>query len=208
MEYGERKLNKKEYIPKTKGITKSGRIYANSLKCTVPDCLYNQRAKGLCNTHYSKMRITGSLEKIVGTDAHRAKLRKAHEYRKHPVSKIDSYSDNRKGQKASKAYRVVTQIKNDAIKVGYYWDLDPLDVFRLIKEPCVYCGLEAGWPLTRNGIDRVDTTKGYTLDNCTTACIICNRAKGAKSVKEFMEWEKDSVKKTFKESYSLLILLN
>lgn len=37
-----------------------------------------------------------------------------------------------------------------------------------------------------NGIDRVDNTKGYTLDNCVTCCINCNRAKMDRSLEEFL----------------------
>lgn len=38
---------------------------------------------------------------------------------------------------------------------------------------------------TYNGLDRVDNTKGHTLDNVVPCCFICNRMKGTKTVKEF-----------------------
>jgi 5-methylcytosine-specific restriction endonuclease McrA len=41
-----------------------------------------------------------------------------------------------------------------------------------------------------NGIDRIDSNQGYTIDNCVTACKQCNQAKMALSQKEFFEWLK------------------
>lgn len=41
-----------------------------------------------------------------------------------------------------------------------------------------------------NGIDRVDPSGGYTLDNVTPACIICNRAKSDMTIVEFTAWVK------------------
>lgn len=41
---------------------------------------------------------------------------------------------------------------------------------------------------TYNGIDRKDNTKGYTIDNCLTCCVRCNRAKLAMSYEEFVTW--------------------
>jgi len=47
----------------------------------------------------------------------------------------------------------------------------------LIKTPCFYCGIvqEKGF----NGIDRMDQTQGYIIENCASCCIMCNFMKGA-----------------------------
>ena len=47
----------------------------------------------------------------------------------------------------------------------------------IIKQPCYYCGImqEKGF----NGIDRMDSTKGYEIDNCVSCCTDCNLMKGA-----------------------------
>lgn len=39
-----------------------------------------------------------------------------------------------------------------------------------------------------NGIDRVDSSKGYTVNNTVTCCKFCNLAKNRFSVEEFLEW--------------------
>jgi len=39
-----------------------------------------------------------------------------------------------------------------------------------------------------NGIDRIDSDKGYTLDNCVPCCTKCNLAKRTMSYEEFRNW--------------------
>ncbi len=45
-----------------------------------------------------------------------------------------------------------------------------------------------------NGIDRLDNSKGYIMDNCVPCCWKCNRAKNNLSVEEFISWIKKSYK--------------
>jgi len=47
--------------------------------------------------------------------------------------------------------------------------------FELIQKPCVYCSYYNENEI--NGIDRVDNSVGYILQNCVTACKHCNRMK-------------------------------
>lgn len=72
------------------------------------------------------------------------------------------------------------------------------DEFKLmINSVCQYCGREPQAPITKratktkfvfNGIDRVDNTKGYTVENCVPCCNICNRAKKNMTLDEFKQW--------------------
>lgn len=39
-----------------------------------------------------------------------------------------------------------------------------------------------------NGIDRIDSNKDYTKDNCVTCCKKCNYAKAEMSTEEFKDW--------------------
>lgn len=72
----------------------------------------------------------------------------------------------------------------------------------LIFQNCFYCGSE---PLNihhtegsatkyidikYNGIDRVDSNKGYTMDNVVPCCKWCNMAKNDRTVDEFYKWIK------------------
>lgn len=46
---------------------------------------------------------------------------------------------------------------------------------------CVYCG-DTGF-----GIDRIDSKKGYTLDNCVPSCTMCNMMKYTYSEHTFIK---------------------
>ena len=45
----------------------------------------------------------------------------------------------------------------------------------LIQKPCIYCNYYCEDEI--NGIDRLDNTKGYILENCIPCCKHCNRMK-------------------------------
>lgn len=80
-----------------------------------------------------------------------------------------------------------------AKKTGRTWEI-PLDKFKeLIGKNCHYCGIAPAniWRAKRsnfryNGLDRVDNSKGYVLDNVVTCCGECNMAKKQRSVDEFI----------------------
>jgi len=87
--------------------------------------------------------------------------------------------------------------KNNADLHNRAFQLTLEDVYELTYQKCSYCGQVPSVPaytsrkrfLTlRNGIDRKDSDQGYTLDNCTTCCWRCNRAKANMSNTEFLEW--------------------
>jgi len=61
------------------------------------------------------------------------------------------------------------------------------DVARLTRQPCTYCGRP---PLDSKatGIERVDNSKSYTAENSVPCCALCNRAKRAMPVKDFLDW--------------------
>ena len=53
----------------------------------------------------------------------------------------------------------------------------------IIRQPCFYCN---DVPNLFNGIDRVDSKKGYEKDNSVACCWMCNRMKSAYSKEEFI----------------------
>ena len=88
---------------------------------------------------------------------------------------------------------------SQAAKVGFYrqcvtlaekrwipFELSFQDVLYITSRTCHYCGIppnvEYGvgryygtyW---KNGIDRVDSSKRYTLSNCLSCCVECNKSK-------------------------------
>lgn len=66
----------------------------------------------------------------------------------------------------------------------------------LTKQTCAYCGssplqecmYKRETPYLYNGIDRINNSEGYIVENCVTCCETCNRAKGEMTVSEFKQW--------------------
>ena len=63
----------------------------------------------------------------------------------------------------------------------------------LTQGNCYYCGVEPQlrtrkFTAIANGIDRVDSNKGYSLDNTRSCCSICNMAKSDLTDLEFEKW--------------------
>lgn len=113
-------------------------------------------------------------------------------------------------------YRSILYVyKKHAKERNFIFNLD-YDYFKeLTKGNCHYCGIEpiqvyqlknritgkirSGIPINYNGIDRIDSTKGYIIDNVVTCCKICNRAKSNLSLTEFKEWINKIYLKTIKK---------
>lgn len=75
-----------------------------------------------------------------------------------------------------------------------YFSIDISDFVLIIKKDCYYCGVEPRMKLKDNldflynGLDRIDNEKGYQIDNVVPCCWDCNRAKGRKSLSDFLSW--------------------
>ena len=106
-----------------------------------------------------------------------------------------------------------TKLKIRNRNLGFGDDVITIAEFaNLIEQPCAYCGLtesdstkeprsyrtsKKGIPsyhinldyvYRHNGIDRIDSNKGYTLENVLPCCKYCNAAKLNHSQAEFLEW--------------------
>lgn len=86
------------------------------------------------------------------------------------------------------------------------------DAFKdFTQQSCYYCGqlptqiygqAKLNGYYIYNGLDRLDPSKGYTEDNCVTACGTCNFAKQGLTAKQFLDlvhcihrkWEDDNGK--------------
>lgn len=67
----------------------------------------------------------------------------------------------------------------------------------LTKQNCHYCGKDPLQSFHKNqfngdylynGLDRMDSSKGYTIDNVVTCCGECNRRKSDMPYEEFLAW--------------------
>ena len=77
------------------------------------------------------------------------------------------------------------------------WTLTDERAFILAEQNCYYCGEPpsqvikpkyANGKYIHNGIDRVDSSKGYIENNCVPCCKTCNWAKRAMTQKDFYDW--------------------
>lgn len=95
----------------------------------------------------------------------------------------------------------VNEISRDAFiklctKACFYCEEPPIKWNKYIKQDGSLKNIHEGrskdtidraW-VVYNGIDRVDSSKGYPLDNCVTCCYICNRAKSDMSIEEWIKY--------------------
>jgi 5-methylcytosine-specific restriction endonuclease McrA len=95
--------------------------------------------------------------------------------------------------------QIILGYKRHAIGRGLEWNLKYEEVYELISKNCYYCGLPpTNMKITKNckkgftysGIDRIDSSKNYDINNVVPCCALCNKAKGNLSISEFFEWMK------------------
>lgn len=56
----------------------------------------------------------------------------------------------------------------------------------ITEKPCVYCNSEST-KQKPNGLDRIDSSKSYTLDNVASCCKLCNFGKNQLTVEEYIQ---------------------
>lgn len=92
---------------------------------------------------------------------------------------------------------VLLRTKKEAESRGIEWGLTEDEVRDIHKQSCFYCGIEPSNKarMTRgnggyvyNGIDRVDSSLGYTPENVVACCKQCNRSKSSMRIGEFKQW--------------------
>ena len=88
---------------------------------------------------------------------------------------------------------VYRMYRKNAKRRGIQFDISIAEFRQLAVLNCTYCGepprmrkwVHQSIPI--NGIDRVDSSIGYEMKNCVTACSDCNKLKSNKPRDEFME---------------------
>lgn len=95
-------------------------------------------------------------------------------------AKIDSYNKNY-SQKTFMGR--LGSYKNGAKLRDLTWDISDEEFKSFWKKPCSYCGVE----IETIGLDRLDSSKGYFLENVTSCSTKCNRMKLNLSDFEFLK---------------------
>lgn len=90
--------------------------------------------------------------------------------------------------------------QTSAKKRNISWDISKDTFFNMIELPCFYCGISktsylnnpktSPWaqPFFYTGIDRVNSSLGYSLTNIVPCCKVCNRSKMDMSIEDFKGW--------------------
>lgn len=98
----------------------------------------------------------------------------------------------------SGALKLFKSYQSDAKKRKIEFKLNYKDFKKITSNNCTYCGLPPKYVsyikaktnysyYLYNGIDRIDSSKGYYLDNVETCCKICNTMKWDLSKKIFLK---------------------
>jgi len=69
------------------------------------------------------------------------------------------------------------ELHYSAVNRGYECILTIEDYAKIIIMPCHYCGENETYK-SICGVDRVDSSIGYNIENCVSCCSMCNRMKG------------------------------
>jgi len=73
-------------------------------------------------------------------------------------------------------------MKGSGLKRNYQVDISFEQFCKIIDNVCCYCGESE----KRIGVDRIDNTKGYTIENSAPCCTLCNMMKKAMTVNDFL----------------------
>lgn len=86
-----------------------------------------------------------------------------------------------------------TKAKHHAKLNGLSWAIEKEDFYWLCTIPCFYCTDFFESINTGSHLDRIDSTKGYLLQNVVSCCRICNRMKSNVLTLEEMKAAMDAV---------------
>lgn len=62
---------------------------------------------------------------------------------------------------------------------GIEWNLTKEEFANFYGRPCTYCNNKLGKLSSGSGLDRIDSSKSYEINNVVPCCGFCNRIKGA-----------------------------
>lgn len=91
--------------------------------------------------------------------------------------------------------RLFYNLKRIALSSSREFSLTKEEVKNLTQRTCAYCGGEPAAQFKTpenngvyvyNGLDRLDSKRGYSVDNVVSCCWPCNQAKNNRSVTEFI----------------------
>jgi hypothetical protein len=99
-----------------------------------------------------------------------------------------------------------------AKKRNLKWEIDYDYFLDITRKNCYYCNVEPemrpshhkrwDFKFPMSGIDRMNPSRGYEIDNIVPCCSYCNQAKWNHDVKDFLNWIKRVYNNQFQEVIS------
>lgn len=104
---------------------------------------------------------------------------KTYKIKKNKLEKFSCSCENynKFGKRGDKRYTYISS----ALTRKYPFDLSEEEFLHITSKNCYYCGdepREYANGIIQNGIDRVDNSEGYNIDNVIACCTKCNLMKG------------------------------
>lgn len=113
------------------------------------------------------------------------------------LTKESASKKNRLESGLSNMRRKINGYKIRAKKRGIEYNLTEEQFKEITQKDCFYCKaspnniakqFQYNGIYIYNGLDRIDNTKGYTLENVIPCCKMCNIAKSNHTLQEFKDW--------------------
>lgn len=148
------------------------------VNCSIPGCQNPQKTKELCSKHYQSL------------PEHKLA---SHRYYKLNKAKVRERSKLRYEQNKA---QILAKYKAECTSLHRRWirhkaiaksrDIENTitydDFERVVSSPCYYCNNSQ----KTRGLDRVDNSKGYLLNNIVSCCWTCNSMKGSLSIEQWV----------------------
>ncbi len=146
--------------------------------CSIEGCFKKHSAKGYCQAHYNEQPIVIQRQQEYakakkGTD--QTRLRRKAQYRDNR-EEVQKYSkENYLKIRDSIGHRF-SSAKNTAKQRKLNWSISLVEYESLRLELCHYC--RGALPKYGVGLDRLDNSIGYTIENVVPCCGNCNKLRG------------------------------
>lgn len=150
-------------------------------------CLKKERIENICDQKIHKKDQEGNI--VLKKCLRCQEWKPLQHFYKKSHSK-DQYSAECKECESTALPHRYNAYKKGAVKRKIVWDLSKEDFYKIITQPCYYCGNYDKITFNKEqytGIDRIDSSEGYTIDNCVPCCEMCNRMKMAYSQTVFLQ---------------------
>jgi len=92
------------------------------------------------------------------------------------VQNLKRDKDHRNELARKNINRAFYSYNKDAIRRNIPFHLSKEEFVDIVERPCAYCGI-IDEEKNFNGVDRVDSKKQYIIENCVSACTLCNFLK-------------------------------